>query len=121
MMEELLGNKDKLLVVDHNPDVINVLMKKKVPCLYGDITSPDMLDKIDVKNTKLIISTIPSYEDSLHLLKKVKKTNPKIKVIVTGERISETLKLYKNGADFVITPKIIAGQEIGRASCRERV
>ena len=112
LMEELLGNKDKLLVVDHNPDVINVLMKKKVPCLYGDITSPDMLDKIDVKNTKLIISTIPSYEDSLHLLKKVKKTNPKIKVIVTGERISETLKLYKNGADFVITPKIIAGQEL---------
>ncbi len=112
LMEELLGNKDELLVVDHNPDVINVLMKKKVPCLYGDITSPDMLDKIDMKNAKLIISTIPNYEDTLHLLKKVKKTNHRIKVIVTGARISEALKLYKNGADFVITPKIIAGQEL---------
>ena len=112
LMEELLDKKDKLLIVDHNPDVINILMKKKVPCLYGDITSPDLLERIDAKNAKLVISTIPNYEETLHLLKKMKKINPKIRVIVTGVRISEALKLYKAGADYVITPKIIAGQEL---------
>lgn len=120
LMEELLEEKSKLLVVDHNPDVINILMKKEIPCLYGDITSPDILDKIDIENTKLIISTIPSYEDTMHLVKKVKKINPKIRIIVTGERISETLKLYEAGADFVITPKIIAGQELENIIHRRR-
>jgi Kef-type K+ transport system membrane component KefB len=112
LIEELLGKKDKLLVVDHNPDVINTLTNKKIACLYGDISSPELLDKINMNKIKMVISTVPDYEDNLRLLKKINKTNPKIKVIVTGSRISEAIRLYENGANFVITPKIIAGQQI---------
>jgi Kef-type K+ transport system membrane component KefB len=112
LMEELLTKKDKLLIVDYNPEVINVLKKKKISCIYGDITSPELIDKIDVKKLKLVISTIPNYEETLHLVKKVKMLSPKANVVVTGSRISETLKLYAAGADYVVTPKIIAGQEL---------
>lgn len=112
IMEELLHKKNKLLVVDYNPDVINFLMKKKISCIYGDITSPELLDKIDVKKLKLVISTIPDYDSSLYLLKKIKKTNPEIKVILTGSRISETLSLYEKGVDYVMMPKVVAGQEL---------
>jgi len=112
LMEELLSKKDKLLIVDYNPDVINVLKKKKISCIYGDITSPELLDKIDLKKLKLVISTIPCYEENLHLVKKIKRLAPHVKVIALGSRISETLNLYKAGADFVVTPKIIAGQEL---------
>jgi voltage-gated potassium channel Kch len=38
--------------------------------------------------------------------------SPNAKVVVVGSRISETLKLYKAGADYVVTPKILAGQEL---------
>jgi len=112
IMDELLDKKEKLLVVDYNPDVISVLMKKKIPSLYGDITSPELIEKIDMKKLKLVISTIPKYGDTMHLLKKIKNINPEIKVIVTALRISDAFKLYDAGADFVITPKIIAGQKL---------
>jgi Kef-type K+ transport system membrane component KefB len=112
LLEQLLKKKDKLLIIDYNPDIIGALMRKKVSCLYGDISSPEILDRVDVKKLKLVISTIPSYEDSMHLLKKVKKINPKLRVVVTAGRISETLKLYREGANFVITPKVVAGQEL---------
>jgi len=112
LMEELLTKKDKLLVVDYNPEVIGVLKKKKISCIYGDITSPELMDKIDLKKLKMVISTIPDYEENLHLVKKTKRLAPHVKVIATGSRISETLNLYKAGADFVVTPKIIAGQEL---------
>lgn len=112
LMEELLSKKDKLLVVDYNPDVINVLKKKKISCIYGDITSPELLNNINIKKMKLVISTIPEYEETLHLLKKIKKIAPKVKMVVVGSRISETLRLYEAGADYVVTPKIIAGQEV---------
>lgn len=111
-MKELLEKKSELLVVDYNPEIINTLRKKKISCIYGDITSPELLDKIDIKKLKLVISTIPDYEDSLHLLKKIKEVNRDVKVIMTGSRISETLSLYKKGADYIVTPKIIAGQEL---------
>ena len=51
LMEELLENRKKLLVIDYNPEVIGVLMKKKVNCVYGDVCSPDMLE--DRKSTRL--------------------------------------------------------------------
>ncbi len=112
LMEELLHKKDKLLVVDYNPEVIGVLMKKKISCVYGDICSPEMLDKIDLKSLKLVISTIPDYEQSMFLLKKLKRVAPNVRIVVTGSRISETLKLYRAGADYVVTPKILAGQQL---------
>ena len=112
LMKELLEKKDKLIVVDYNPEVINVLKNKKVSCIYGDITSPELLDKIDVRKLKLVVSTIPDYDETLHLLKKIKRISPDIKIVVTGSRISEALRLYEAGADYVVTPKIIAGQEL---------
>jgi len=112
LMEELLEDRDKLLVIDYNPEVIGVLMKKKVSCVYGDVCSPDMLEKINLKKLKLVISTIPDYEQTRYLIKKLKKVAPKAKVVVVGSRISETLKLYRAGADYVVTPKILAGQEL---------
>ncbi len=112
LIKEVLEKKKKLIVIDYNPEVINALKKKKISCIYGDITSPELMDKIDLKKLKLVISTIPDYEDSLHLLKKIKSINHRVKVIVIGSRISETLNLYKRGADYVVTPKIIAGQEL---------
>lgn len=124
LMEELLDKKDKLLVIDYNPEIIGVLMGKKIACVYGDVCSPEMLDKIELKKLKLIISTIPDYEQTMFLLKKLKTVVPKAKVVVVGRRISETLKLYQAGADYVVTPKILAGHELagilhGRADLRK--
>ncbi len=112
LMEELLDKKDKLLVVDYNPEVIGILMKRKVSCVYGDVCSPEMLDKIDLKKLKLVISTIPDYEQTRFLIRKIKNITPKAKIVVVGSRISETLKLYQAGADYVVTPKILAGHEL---------
>lgn len=114
LMEELLEHKKKLLVMDYNPEVIGVLMNKKISCIYGDVCSPDMLDKVNLETLKLVISTIPDYEQTRFLLKKLKKVTPNAKIVVTGSRISETLKLYEAGADYVITPKILAGQELAK-------
>jgi len=113
-LRRLLKNKEKLLVVDYNPEIIKHLIDKKVPCIYGEITSPDLFSKIATNNLKTVISTIPNYRENAYILKVMKEKNPKARVIVTGARISETLKLYKKGADYVITPKILAGEELSK-------
>jgi len=112
LLKELMPNKEKLLVIDYNPEIINALIKKKISCIYGDLCGPELLGKINMKKTKMIISTVPNYEDNLHLLKMIKRENRNIKVIVTGARISEAKRLYAEGADYVMTPKVVAGEEL---------
>ncbi len=112
ILKNLTKNKKELLVIDHNPEIISHLKDKKIDCIYGDIGSPDIFEKINIKNMKTVISTVPDYEENLRLLKKTKEKNNRAVVILTATRISEALLLYENGADYVILPKVVAGKEI---------
>jgi len=107
-----VGKKDELLVIDYNPEIITALINKKISCIYGDLGSHDILDNLNFNKLKEVISTIPNIEDNLEILKKIKKRNPLVRVILTAERIDDALELYKAGADYVILPKIIAGEEL---------
>ena len=112
LLKDLIHKKDKLLVVDYDPEIINVLIKNKIPCIYGDIYSSELLSKTDINKLKIVVSTVPGYKENLYLLKMIKRLNKRIKVIVTGSRISDAEKLYSQGAEYVIMPKILAGDEI---------
>ena len=112
LLKKFIRDKEKLLVLDHNPEVINKLIDNKISCVYGDLNSPEIFNKINLNDLKLVVSTVPNYKENLRLIKVSKEVSPRTKVVVTGSRISETLDLYSAGADYVITPKILAGEEI---------
>lgn len=101
---------NELLIIDHDPEIISGLMKKKISCIYGDISSPDLIESLNLKNLKTIISTVPGRDENLHLLKHI--SNKKVKVILTANRISEAIELYQKGANYVLLPKVIAGEKL---------
>ncbi|MFZ5955252.1 MAG: cation:proton antiporter [Nanoarchaeota archaeon] len=116
LLRELINEmgKKNILVIDYNPEIINHLINKKIPCLYGELGSPELFEHLKLKKLNLVISTVPNYEESDALIKKIKMQNKSVKVIVTATRISEALELYNSGADYVILPKLIAGDEFAR-------
>jgi voltage-gated potassium channel Kch len=109
-LKEFEKNKQDVLVIDYNPDIIQSLIKKKIPCIYGDVANPEVLEKANLRKAEVVISTVADVEDNLFLIKRVKKINPKTLVFVVAERISEAMSLYKAGADYVILPRVIGGQ-----------
>ena len=104
--------KKSFIVVDFNPDVIKQLVKKKVPCLYGDIGDPEILERINFKESEYVISTIPHIEDNMLVLEEVRKVNKKCVVFVTANQVEEAMKLYKKGADYVILPHFLGGEHV---------
>jgi|ETNmetMinimDraft_2_1059921.scaffolds.fasta_scaffold04189_3 Kef-type K+ transport system membrane component KefB len=104
--------KDDLLVVDYNPEIIKNLINKKIACVYGDYMHEEILEKVNLRNSKIVVSTIPDFENNLLMVKRAKKINRKLVVIIVASRISEALKLYNAGADYVILPKVISGEAI---------
>ena len=112
IIEAFKTKKSSLLVVDHNPDVIDKLTRKGFNCVYGDIGDIDLLDVLNLCDGKMIISTIPDKETNLLFIKRVKMCSPNSIVLVVAEEADDALDLYKYGATYVITPRFIGGRHI---------
>jgi len=99
--------KGSVVVIDENPKVIKHLENTDTPCIYGDLGNIEFLDEINVQNTKMIISTIKNFDEDMLLLKTIKKTNKNLILVFVSNHLEEALKLYEQGADYVILPHYI--------------
>lgn len=100
-------NKWSVAVIDENPKVIKHLENTDTHCIYGDLGNIEFLDEINVQNTKMMISTIKNFDEDMLLLKTMKKTNKNLILVFVSNHLEEALKLYEQGADYVILPHYI--------------
>ncbi len=117
--------KRDFLVVDINPEVIESLISQDIPCIYGDIGDFEILKRIDLKNADSVISTVPDREDNLSLITKTRIANPGALIIVTSNDLDTALELYDAGADYVVIPRMLAGDTTsefigGYMRCKDR-
>ncbi len=110
-LKEFENEKKQVFVVDYNPEIIQSLIAKKIPCIYGDYATEEIFEKLNIRKAKFVISTIPDFDENIVLIKKIKRYNSKAIIFVVAERISEALDLYKKGADYVIMPQVLGGQK----------
>lgn len=109
---KLQAMKKEFVVVDFNPTLIKRFISEKIPCVYGDISNPEVINQIDLKEMKLIISTVPDEDVSVFLLDKARKANKDIIIFLTAYQVDEALHLYEKGADYVILPHFLGGDHV---------
>lgn len=107
--EALQDMNKSFLVVDFNPAAIKRLKSRGIDAVFGDAADVEFLSGLPLDNVKLIISTLPEYDDQLTLLKEVKQENPKAKVILNLYHSKHLAELYDAGADFVMMPHLLGG------------
>ena len=104
-------NKD-FLVVDDNPEIINDLVNEKISCLYGDANNLEVLERLNLRKSELVVSTIPDFDINSFLVSYIKNKNKKVRVIVTANHFHQARDLYNLGADYVILPHVLSGEMI---------
>lgn len=107
-------NPKNLLVIDFDPDIISFLRQKNIDYIFGDIADPDVFEKANMQEAKIIISTSPDFNDNMTLLQEIKKLEQKPKIILRAETEKDALILYEKGADYVLLPNFTAGQYLGK-------
>ena len=107
-------NPKNLLVIDFDPDIISFLKQKNIDYIFGDIADPDVFEKANIPQAKIIISTSPDFNDNMTLLQEIKKLEQKPKIILRAETEKDALILYEKGADYVLLPNFTAGQYLGK-------
>jgi len=102
--------KEKFLVVDFDPEVIDNLKNDKINCRYGDADDNEFLEELSLDKVKMVISTIPDFETNQFLISKIKQNNKHSVIIAISHNVDEAVSLYESGATYVITPHFLGGK-----------
>jgi Kef-type K+ transport system membrane component KefB len=103
----------RFVVVDYDPEVIDILEHQKVNYVYGDIADLELLEEIGLDKIKLAVSTITDHPSSMYLVKLLGNINPNAVVICHADTLEQAAQLYAAGASYVMMPHYISSEKIG--------
>ncbi|HET9850078.1 MAG TPA: cation:proton antiporter [Candidatus Saccharimonadales bacterium] len=103
----------KYVVIDYDPEVIEVLENRKVPHIFGDATDIELLEEAGVAKARLIVSTVTDFEVNSFLLSFLDRKNSGAVFIAQADNPRQAAALYDLGASYVILPHFIGGEKIG--------
>jgi Kef-type K+ transport system membrane component KefB/Trk K+ transport system NAD-binding subunit len=112
--------KERLLVVDFNPVVLQKLKDQGIAATYGDISHLDTLHHAGISKAKVVISSIPDSilvgTSNRKILQHLKHLCKDAHVVVHAENLDEAKKLYNEGADYVFVSRFYASEKLKRFS-----
>ena len=97
----LLANGARAVVLDHDPDQIELLRKFGTKVFYGDATRLDLLHAAGAKNAKLLVNAIDDVEDSLQLTDIVREHFPNLKIVARARNVTHYVQLRQRGVEIV--------------------
>jgi voltage-gated potassium channel Kch len=104
--------KQRYLVVDYDPEVIEHLEAQGVRHAYGDATDTEFLEEVNAGHAKFIASTIIDRRVNLLLLGYLHRYSKDITFICHARTYEDALELYEHGAAYVILPRFLGSEYI---------
>lgn len=104
--------KQRYLVVDYDPEVIEHLESQGIRHAYGDATDEEFLDEINAQQASLIVSTITDTEINQNLLRYIRRHNTTASFICHANNYDTAAKLYEHGASYVSLPHYIGSERV---------
>ena len=112
LVNSFKNSEKKFLVFDYNPEIILSLAKRGINCRYADASDLELLNELNFKEVKMVISTIPDLEVNSLLINRVRQFNQKAVIITVSNHINEAIELYDRGATYIIMPHFLVGYRI---------
>lgn len=109
VVEYLQKTKIPFVVMDFNPHIVEVLSKKGIKVVYGDLGDVEILNSLSLERARLIISTSRDMDDNEILLDECNRRKVKAKIVARALDESHAKALKALGADYVIMPEQVSG------------
>lgn len=113
--------RKRYLVVDYDPNVVELLQRKRIPCLYGDATDPELLEEVNLGSAKLVVSSITDFETNQELIKHLNFYNPEAVTICNANGYEEALQLYELGCSYVMIPHHASSERLSALIARNGI
>lgn len=112
---ELLDHKEKIVIIENEPKIIDQVVEfEALLYIQGDATDEEVLKLAQVESAKAIITTMPNDADNLFIVLSSRDLNQKIKIISRASGEHSDRKLRRAGADNIIMPDKLGGQQMAK-------
>ncbi|WP_425802858.1 potassium channel family protein [Desulfitobacterium sp. Sab5] len=104
-----------VVIIEQEEEQVKEFLAQGYFVIHGDATQDDILKKAGIERARGLITTLP--EDALNVFVTLtaKGLNPKIQVVARMDKLESEAKLYRAGADRVISPAILSGRRMALA------
>ncbi|HXH22503.1 MAG TPA: NAD-binding protein, partial [Dehalococcoidia bacterium] len=113
LARSLAGRRLPFVVVDSNPYLIDEARRQDVPFIYGDVTSPEILELANVRDARVLALTFPGDESRVAVIN-ARNVNPNIDIVARGSGFETQEMLRQLGVSEVVDPEFEAGLEFVR-------
>ncbi|HQR21507.1 MAG TPA: glutathione-regulated potassium-efflux system protein KefC [Burkholderiaceae bacterium] len=93
----LFAQGEKVTVLDHDPDQIDLLRKFGYKVFYGDATRLDLLRAAGAHKARLLVVAIDDVERSLALVDLVRAEFPALRIVARARNVRHWLELAERG------------------------
>ncbi|HGY56139.1 MAG TPA: potassium channel protein [Caldithrix abyssi] len=123
VVKELVQAKKDFVVIEENMEVIEALQEHypHIFFVHGDATKDEVLEEANIKRAKGLISALSLDSDNLFVVVSARALNPNMNIISRAVDPSTEDKLYKAGANYVISPNMVEGTRMASVLLRPTV
>ncbi len=97
----LNGSGYPVIVLDHDPDQIDLLRRFGAKVFYGDATRLDLLEAAGARDAALLVIAIDDVDDSMQLAKAATEAFPGLRILARARNVRHWLELRELGIDHV--------------------
>jgi voltage-gated potassium channel len=109
---ELHSNRIPMVVIENQPDLLQVLEHENTPYIIGDATNEEVLTEAGVEKARGLVSVVASDADNVFITMSAKGLNPALFVLARAEEEQTEKKLLRAGATRVVMPYRIGAQKM---------
>lgn len=102
-----------ILVIDNNEAALQTLRERRIPYLFGDASSPLVLEKANLTTAKAMAIALPDPMATRLTLQRALSFAPDLDITVRAHINDEIDSLYQLGAQEVVQPEFEASLEMG--------
>ncbi|MBI2836649.1 MAG: cation:proton antiporter [Chloroflexi bacterium] len=112
--QELQAAGVPYLVIDIDPERCADARENNIPCIYGDVSNPNVLLKADLDRATVLVVVFPDPMAMVAAVRTALEINPKLKVVARVHREQEADVLNKLENVELISPEYEASLEFSR-------
>jgi voltage-gated potassium channel len=116
--EDLARSNVPFVVVDTDPNGVQLAAERGLAVVEGDAGSDDVLRQAGVERARGLVSAVAEDADNIYVTLSARALNPTLSIVVRANAEESVSKLERAGADRVVSPYMMGGHRMAMLALR---